>query len=794
MKSLMTNEKGSITVFLTFVLFFVFTLAGSLLETARFYSGKAYSNGVLIGAADSVLTEYYAPLQKEYHLFFANFGNGNEDETEVIIKNKMLGYSQYSLKPGMELDIWNWQFEKLEDNLINTSIEEIEISNIQRTIDKNGRIFREQAAAYMKYKGIEHLLENFLKKEQVINSSKEAAKIIDKKFQTEERAALLNKYMLQVIQSVEGLAVNNDGLLYNSNHTIKMKKCFAKRLCTSTPDAGVVGISNTLVWTSSKNHYVNVDKLMQTLIKDIESAGELLQIIGLSEEKEEAAGLEAKLKLENQIIKINTEKKEIVALFESVKQSIAQALLNISKLESERKVVEKELSDYKEVLEKNQSKLDNITYAGLLEDYQAMEDYVGDKEKCETAIKRITDMKPILEQNLLILDKCMELKGMTCTKSNMTQMERTVTMCLCSFYNYNIMSLKFDYSDLIAKEQVNNPMDSVGNLLKSSILDLVLPEGISLSGKKLLSTDYLLERYKQDKNETPQNLTIEKDMSQINKTRSIGGAAKTFSCYGDNKMEEDKSKDSYLTDFLMIMYMEDHFTSFTTEEKQIIENCLQYEREYILFGNERDIDNLSTMTTQIVLSRTICNFISLMGDKEKGALAYSTAIALVGFTGLEPLVRFTKTMILLVWAFEEGLVDAAAILSGYSVPIIKNSSEFLIRYEELCVINRSAILKKAASYKEKINKNVTINYIEYIRLNLLFQKESVQNFRNLQLIDQNIQLKYNKDFRIERGISGFHVKGIFLIKHKFLAIPETDLFHKKKESIWQIELEYEACY
>src|SRR5690606_34653305 len=100
---------------------------------------------------------------------------------------------------------------------------------------------------------------------------------------------------------------------------------------------------------------------------------------------------------------------------------------------------------------------------------------------------------------------------------------------------------------------------------------------------------------------------------------------------------------------LLIEYINEHFYRFPMEgESQETKkpSALDYEREYLLCGKNRDEDNLESVIMKLILIRTLLNFTTILGDKNKWKEAKTIASSMVGFTGLPILVAITQTILM----------------------------------------------------------------------------------------------------------------------------------------------------
>ena len=94
----MRKEKGSITVFLSFVLVLLFSFILTTLEATRITGAKAYVAMLSQMTGDSFLATYYYPLFKEYTLFGVDAGYGTTNVSEKEIEQRLLRHMTCGLE------------------------------------------------------------------------------------------------------------------------------------------------------------------------------------------------------------------------------------------------------------------------------------------------------------------------------------------------------------------------------------------------------------------------------------------------------------------------------------------------------------------------------------------------------------------------------------------------------------------------------------------------------------------------------------------------------------------------
>ena len=190
-----------------------------------------------------------------------------------------------------------------------------------------------------------------------------------------------------------------------------------------------------------------------------------------------------------------------------------------------------------------------------------------------------------------------------------------------------------------------------------------------------------------------------------------------------------------------VLYGVSHFGRFG-EEKE--DTALAYETEYLIGGLESDKENLTLVAERLLAVRGGMNFLYLLTDAKKQAEAEVLAAALVGFTGIYPLVKFMKGILLGAWAFAEAVSDVRILYKGGQVPLVKTRQDWKLSLE-------GAV--KADSYEVGTEKADGIwGYEGYLCILLLLGDTRSQCFCMMDLIEANLRKK-DSGFFMENCIS-----------------------------------------
>lgn len=869
------RDCGSITVFLVLISVILLALVGTTLESARISYAKAIGQRGLMSATEALLTEYYAPLYEDYHVFFLEKGIDTDTlETDKLLQT-IQEYLIYTLEPNKDVTLLNTEYVISNTNLSQIVIKDIEIEEIIRAVDKQGEAFIQEANEYMKHKIPENILEEFLKKLNIFQKADKTSKVIEKKLSAEEGLGELNENIMEVMELIEGIAFGKKGLVYTKKNLLKVKENFAKKLCYGKVTNSNVSVYHDLVWNSLKSHYINTKDILERINTDsnyiLQSRKEVenyeeelqsyeeLQVVkdrsikkkeieneeieendSLEQEKEEIKNKKEALRKKIQELEseIQTTVKEIkknikylVNVSKKTKEKAELTLQKIPLLKEKQKKAEEKLEDFQISLTQNKGEIEDSIYTGLEEEQLQMKQYN------ENALNHILNMQPVLEQNIKVLEIYILLSEFTATKHiNLTnngdilKLQSDVFLCMEASKLYNIQSLSFDYESLQIKSDVKSPLDTISGLMKKGILELVIEDAEKISDKTIGESDRLWNQYKDIKEieKTEENNTDFGDM--LENANNTGYNSDITDSFGTFEKGYHNITDKFTEQLLLNEYIKLHFKDFreSIEEKEdnkeiekskkaegnnkkIEENnkrieknkreteesiyhVLEYETEYILKGKSSDIDNLTAVMNQIIFIRTIFNFMYLLSDRAKGNLAYGTAVALVGFTGLEPLVRITKTLILLAWAFEESIIDVAALFAGEKVAIIKTNDTFMIHFEEIMLFNKQLIQQKIKQISKNNPGIISFSYQDYLNIFLLIEKEGKKVYRAMDLIEENIRSRYHNGFSIERCIYSLKVCSTYHIPAKFIQLPFVKKVVGNREKGWNVESVVQCGY
>ena len=330
-----------------------------------------------------------------------------------------------------------------------------------------------------------------------------------------------------------------------------------------------------------------------------------------------------------------------------------------------------------------------------------------------------------------------------------------------------------------------NPLKFFTNLARDGILGLVCDEdrmtdGVITSCQENDRPDQKDEDDKKNKEGTKKATDI-KDMQRKDaKSESEAGAILSDFISKNQKQEDEREKvNSPIEKISIIRYANKVFSSYTNEQNR----TTKYGLEYLIGGKSREKDNLISVINRLLVVRLLLNFTCVMSDAAFQEKSLATATAIAGIIGLPPVINAIQYTILLILSFEEACVDVRALLMGKKISALKKSSDFQMKYEEICMGSKKLFTQKANVYPNDDGKKEisSISYSQYLWSFLLFVSQDTIEKRIFSLIEYDLREKYNRTFCVHTCICKCRYKINYQIPYQFCELPflENSLFQTK---------------
>lgn len=214
---------------------------------------------------------------------------------------------------------------------------------------------------------------------------------------------------------------------------------------------------------------------------------------------------------------------------------------------------------------------------------------------------------------------------------------------------------------------------------------------------------------------------------------------------GSGEFELDKAN---LTEELVFdEYVMDKLGCYT----KLVENtALDYEIEYVLFGQEADGSNVSLSMMEIFYIRAAANVITVSNDKQKMEAVKAASEILNLICKYVPKEAWEATLVC-VWAGLEGVSDVKHLLEGERVPLIKEGKD--MRVSITGVLEGESLPEipdENGQLAEDDKYELGLTYRDYLRILLLTVPPPIKVYRVMSMIEQDIrQTKGNEYFRFD---------------------------------------------
>lgn len=787
------QTNGFITVVLSIILVTVLALLGTTVESARFNVAKAVIERALFTSMDSILAEYNIPVFDKYHVFMLDGGFETQTFQRQKICSRAEEYMTAAFFPYKDLNKFS---QKNCADLLGLELRGVELSKQRYIYENKGMLFRGQAVKYEKYlKGME-LLNTIKDKFTPLKHMPANTNILSAKLEIEEDAARIDQSILNLIKYIDGISTNSRGIIRMVNGRLKIENIFAKKVYSGTRNMASFGIKNQVIFENVINHAVNAGEILNQIKngdKDIrhytkEKKTREDKICRLEnnkkQKKEEKRLLKEIEELNKQLYKtyekMGKDKRILLKAGKEAAEGIKKAIQEIKSMKENQQSLNDKFKKFEKKMQQNQKESDPDLYNEIWTDYKEI-------KKTNTQIDS-NKLNTILAGNLKIINALSELENLSISEEqeDLEMNDRILDSLIKRFYGYNTKDMVLHYDGLMMEKNAQSPFECITRLLSDGIISLVMDQPKNLS-KKRLDPEYLISR----------QLSAGRGQEDVSIETAVNGCAEGY----DNAITKafknlGKDLEKYCNirfsaeNILFQDYLFDHLTYFKEEKSK--ENIFDYEVEYCISGKTEEEKNIKSILNKLLLIRVIANLSYLITDKQKKNEAYAAAVTAAGLSGIPALTKLIQTTLLILWSFEESLIDIRALFDGNAVPILKDGTTFRLKYKEMFTINKQMIKEKAGQYTKEYSGNM--NYKDYLTLLLLMVNKEQLNYRSLDIIQENIRKKENADFLISNCLYSITIRGMYGIKLKFLNMPFIRNNYGINKDSYSFELEREYSY
>ena len=188
--------------------------------------------------------------------------------------------------------------------------------------------------------------------------------------------------------------------------------------------------------------------------------------------------------------------------------------------------------------------------------------------------------------------------------------------------------------------QVINPTNRIEEQRRKGILKLVLEDDAELSANAVRTEGLILNRI---------------NNGRVNQ--------------GNIPVEQLSYEEQLLERFLFQEYLLRYMGHYGEEDD---EDALRYQIEYLVAGENSDVDNLRTVLKRICGIREAANTLYLFSDEMKRGEAEFVSQLVCDLAMVPELAPILEAAILLGWAYAESIYDIKTMLAGGRVPLMKD--------------------------------------------------------------------------------------------------------------------------
>lgn len=275
-------------------------------------------------------------------------------------------------------------------------------------------------------------------------------------------------------------------------------------------------------------------------------------------------------------------------------------------------------------------------------------------------------------------------------------------------------------------EKTENPLDSVNELKKKGILELVVKDPRQLSTK-----------------------TVDKSKLVSGRKRNQGN------------LEITRKEQGAAADAIFYEYLQRQLSCAT---KARAAGELDYQLEYVLIGKNSDVENLKAVVHRLLVLREGVNFAVAMSSSEMRGQADVLATAIAASLGLPLLGKPLGVALVLGWAYGESLLDVRILLAGGKVALNKSRADWQLSLENLGRLG--AVLEECDKGQGRGQ-----TYQDYLRILYFLGAKASYPLRALDVIEGLQRQRGYPRARADHWVTAAEITADWYLEPVFLGIP-----------------------
>lgn len=200
---------------------------------------------------------------------------------------------------------------------------------------------------------------------------------------------------------------------------------------------------------------------------------------------------------------------------------------------------------------------------------------------------------------------------------------------------------------------------------------------------------------------------------------------------GQDGMEQTIEK------FLFQEYLLQYMGRYGAERE---EDALRYQMEYLIAGNESDMENLRSVANRICMVREAANALYLLSDETKRKEIKSAAQLVCTLVALPELTPLLEGAILLGWAYAESIYDVKSLMADGRIPLLKDDDSW--HYDLAGALG--------GDLREETQEGEGLSYEDYLRIFMMFTDLDTLTARAMNMVEADIRnTPGNSAFRLD---------------------------------------------
>ena len=245
---------------------------------------------------------------------------------------------------------------------------------------------------------------------------------------------------------------------------------------------------------------------------------------------------------------------------------------------------------------------------------------------------------------------------------------------------------------------------------------------------------------------------VVKDSSNLS-TASV----KTSSLPSQTSVSKSLESSSLYDKAAVGVYSNIYFGNYLESKKK---NVLKYGLEYLVAGKDSDKSNLASVVERLVAIRHVPNYACILKSATKKAEIEAIAASVAAVTGLPFLETVAKVVLTEAWVLAESVNDVKILLNDGKLSLLKTEDNWKTSLSNLFGASDKG---DSSGFKYEI----------YLGMLLAISDREDVVYRTMDLIQMNICNKYNKEFRMNKGLMSFKSNITYNISPLFTAMPWT---------------------